>query len=61
MRPGVVVDPAAGRLYMMNPQGGIDAVEITSGKLLWTTKEAAKPLIAYDGSARGPGGTESRL
>jgi hypothetical protein len=48
MRPGVVVDPAAGRLYMMNPQGGIDAVEIASGKLLWTTAAAAKPLAAYD-------------
>jgi hypothetical protein len=48
MRPGVVVDPPAGRLYMMNPQGGIDAVEIGSGKLVWTTKDAAKPLTAYD-------------
>jgi hypothetical protein len=48
MRSGVVVDPVAGRLYMMNPQGGIDAVEIASGKLLWTTKAAAKPLAAFD-------------
>jgi hypothetical protein len=48
MRPRIVVDPVAGRLYMMNPQGGIDAVEIASGKLVWTTKDAAKPLTAYD-------------
>ncbi len=47
MRPGVVVDPTRGAVYMMNPQGGIDAVDIASGKLLWTTKAAAKPLTMF--------------
>jgi hypothetical protein len=46
--PGVIVDAAAGRIYLMNPQDGIDAVEFTSGKLLWTTKAAAKPLAVFD-------------
>lgn len=48
MRTGVAVDPAEGRLYMMSPQGAIDAVEIASGRLLWTTKAAAKPLAVFD-------------
>lgn len=48
LRPGVVVDPAAARLYLMNPQGGIDAVELATGNLLWTSKAAAKPLAAFD-------------
>ncbi len=55
VRPGVVVDPTAGRLYMMNPQGGIDAVEIASGKLLWSTTAAAKPLITFDGKLLAQG------
>jgi outer membrane protein assembly factor BamB len=48
LRPGVVIAPAAGRLYMMNPQGGIDAIELATGNLLWTTKAAAKPLAVFD-------------
>lgn len=46
--PGVVVDPAAERLYLMNPQGGIDALELATGKLLWTSRAAGKPLAAFD-------------
>ncbi len=46
MITGVVVDPASRALYMMNPDGGIDAVEVASGAPGWSTKNAAKPLIA---------------
>jgi hypothetical protein len=48
MLPGVIVDPAAERLYLMNPQGGIDALELASGNLLWTAQAAGKPLAAFD-------------
>jgi hypothetical protein len=48
MLPGVIVDPGSERLYLMNPQGGIDALELASGKLLWTAQGAGKPLAAFD-------------
>jgi hypothetical protein len=31
----------------MNPKGGIDAVDLSSGKLLWSTTNAAKPLLLH--------------
>jgi hypothetical protein len=55
MLPGVVVLPDEGALYMMNPEGGIDAVKIASGKLLWTTKAAAEPLAASSGQLLAQG------
>jgi len=48
MFPGVIADPKADRLHMMNPQGGIDAVELASGHLLWTSSAAGKPLAVFD-------------
>ena len=45
--PGVVVDPTAATVYAMNPGGGIDAVSVATGELLWSTQEAAKPLALY--------------
>jgi len=48
MSPGVVVDLAAERLYMMSPKGGIDAIGLASGNLLWTSKAAGKPLAMFD-------------
>jgi len=33
-RPGVIVDPDRPAVYLMNIQGGIDAVDLVSGKLL---------------------------
>lgn len=49
MLPGVIVDPGSEHLYLMNPQGGIDALELASGKLLWTAQAAGQPLAAFDG------------
>jgi len=43
-RPGVVVDPARGQIYVMSPDGGIDAVDLTKGERVWNTKAAEKPL-----------------
>ena len=63
MSPGVVVDLAAERLYMMSPKGGIDAIGLASGNLLWTSKAAGKPLAAFDdrlaAQAEGVGGSNS--
>lgn len=44
LRPGVIVDPARGLVYLMSPQGGIDAVDLALGTPVWSTEEAAKPL-----------------
>jgi hypothetical protein len=48
MSPGVIADPAAERLYLMNSQGGIDAIGLASGNLLWTSRAAGKPLAVFD-------------
>jgi len=42
--PGVVVAPDRNEAYIMNPDGGIDAIDLSSGEVLWMTKEASKPL-----------------
>jgi hypothetical protein len=44
--PGVVVDPGRGIAYVMQPKGGIDAVEISTGRLAWSAADAGKPLHA---------------
>lgn len=44
LRPGVVVDPARSRIYIMKPGGGIDAVGLRRGEQLWSTRAADKPL-----------------
>jgi hypothetical protein len=48
MFPGVTADSASERLYLMNPQGGIDAIGLASGNLLWTSRAAHKPLAVFD-------------
>jgi len=45
--PGVLVDPDRPAVYLMNPQGGIDAVDLSSGALIWSTVAAAKPLLLH--------------
>lgn len=44
---GVIVDSNRNALYLMNPRGGIDALRLDSGKLLWHTEAAAKPLLIH--------------
>src|SRR5438132_7889666 len=48
LRAGVVFDPSRAALYLMNAHGGIDAIDIRSGRLLWTATRAAKPLWVLD-------------
>jgi hypothetical protein len=44
-RPGVIVNSNQSTVYLMNLQRGIDAVDLSSGKLLWSTTNAARPLL----------------
>ncbi len=36
--------------YVAGREGGIDAIDLRSGKLLWSSQEAFLPLIALDGA-----------
>ena len=47
---GVIVDSARSRVYVMNPEGGIDAVALSNGAMLATTARGAKPLLLDDGA-----------
>ena len=46
-RAGVIVNSNQSTAYLMNLQRGIDAVDLSSGKLLWSTTKAAKPLLLH--------------
>jgi hypothetical protein len=48
LRPGVIGDRDRGALYFMNPSGGIDAVDVASGAVRWSSRAAARPLILCD-------------
>jgi hypothetical protein len=49
LRPGVVIDATRRIAYVMNPRGGIDAVRLARGQLVWHSNEAAHPLAAAGG------------
>jgi hypothetical protein len=63
MSLGVIADPAAERLYLMSPHGGIDAIGLASGNLLWSSRAAGKPLAVLDdrlaAQAEAVGGSNS--
>ena len=40
----VLVDPQAKAAYLAAPGGGIDAVDLSSGRTLWSSRQAALPL-----------------
>ncbi len=46
-RPGVIVAPAMQAVYLMKPGGGIDAIDLGSGRPIWTATVAAKPLLLH--------------
>lgn len=50
LHDGVVVDAASGVAYVMSREGGIDALDLTSGNVLWKNRDAAKPLALADGT-----------
>jgi hypothetical protein len=46
--PGGVAD-AQGKIgYLANPKGGIDAVDLKSGNLLWHSAAASYPLLVHE-------------
>lgn len=47
-RPGVIVDSHRSTMYLMNIQGGVDAIDLDSGRLLWQSDRAAKPLLCHE-------------
>lgn len=49
LRPGVIIDAARQIAYVMNPKGGIDAVRLARGQLVWHSNAAAHPLTAAGG------------
>lgn len=44
LREGLIIHPAQSVAYVMAPQGGVSAVDLTSGTTRWTSTAAAKPL-----------------
>jgi len=48
LHDGVVIDAEAA--YVMSPKGGIDAIDLATGKVMWKSAEAAKPLLVKDGT-----------
>ncbi|MCZ6670933.1 MAG: hypothetical protein O6947_07880, partial [Acidobacteria bacterium] len=45
--PGVLIDTVGSTAYLMNPKGGIDAVDLSTGRLLWTSHQGAKPILVH--------------
>ncbi|MBI2803669.1 MAG: hypothetical protein HYX68_01635 [Planctomycetes bacterium] len=43
-----IADPTGKVGYFPNTTGGIDALDLTSGRLLWSAIDAKKPLLATD-------------
>lgn len=50
LHDGVVVDAARGTAYVMSPQGGIDAIELSTGNVRWKSEVGARPLLIKDGA-----------
>jgi hypothetical protein len=46
--PCGVADVAGRTGFLANPDGGVDAVDLATGDLLWDTKDARRPLLAAD-------------
>jgi hypothetical protein len=42
--PGGVLDPSGKTIYVQNPKGGVDAVAVETGKIVWQSAETARPL-----------------
>jgi hypothetical protein len=49
LHDGVVVDPASRTAFVMRPEGGIDALDLASGKVRWRSRAAERPLMMVDG------------
>ena len=45
----IVVDQQTGLVFVMNPEGGVDGVDLASGNVRWHTDDVQRPLAAKDG------------
>lgn len=63
LHDGVVVDFAKGAAYVASAEGGIDALQLSTGNVIWKTRDAAKPLLVKDGAllAQGRPGPKGEL
>ncbi len=59
LRRGVLVDGGRGAVYIPHPDGAIEAIDLSAGRVLWTYSEAALPLTV-DGSLLVVQGEEKR-
>jgi outer membrane protein assembly factor BamB len=50
LHDGVLIDAAAGAAYVMSPKGGIEALELATGNVLWKSLDAGKPLLVQNGT-----------
>src|SRR5688572_10896604 len=46
---GTIVDSNRGAAYVAKPNGAIDAIDLASGRTLWTSNEAAVPIGLSNG------------
>ena len=49
LAPGVVADPSSSSIYVARTGGGIEALDLGSGKVRWSREDAARPLLARGG------------
>ncbi len=47
MMDGVIVDSERGELYMMTPEGTVEAIALNNGKVRWSSDAGAKPLMKH--------------
>jgi hypothetical protein len=50
MQPGTILDPVRNVIYVMSDKGGVAKIDIATGREIWHSRDAGKPL------ALGPGG-----
>ena len=53
LAPGIVVDAAQGQIYSMDVNGGIKDVDVKTGRTVWNTKDASRPLGFVDNRLLG--------
>lgn len=49
LRPGVLLDATTQSVFVMLPEGGIAAIDVTTGKTRWSTALSDKPLLLVNG------------
>lgn len=45
---GVIVDAENGIAHIMGAEGGVSALDLTNGEVLWTSEDAVRPLLAAE-------------